>query len=128
MGRTLAYAAKLVPEAADDITSIDEAMRLGYNWKWGPFELIDKVGVDWFVSRLRAENIAVAPILEAAAGRTFYRVEGRQAPISGTGRRLPQSHAAGWRAAAGGSETRGKAGAEERQCGGVGHRRRRAVL
>jgi 3-hydroxyacyl-CoA dehydrogenase len=76
MGRTLAYAAKLVPEAADDITSIDEAMRLGYNWKWGPFELIDKVGVDWFVTRLRAENIAVAPILEKAAGRTFYRVEG----------------------------------------------------
>jgi 3-hydroxyacyl-CoA dehydrogenase len=75
MGRTLAYAAKLVPEAVDDITSIDEAMRLGYNWKWGPFELIDKVGADWFVSRLRAENIAVAPILEKAAGRTFYRVE-----------------------------------------------------
>jgi 3-hydroxyacyl-CoA dehydrogenase len=76
MGRTLAYAAKLVPEAADDITSIDEAMRLGYNWKWGPFELIDKVGTDWFVSRLRAENIAMAPILEKVAGRTFYRVEG----------------------------------------------------
>ena len=76
MGRTLAYAAKLVPEAADDITSIDEAMRLGYNWKWGPFELIDKIGADWFADRLRAENIAVAPILEKAAGRTFYRVEG----------------------------------------------------
>jgi len=76
MGRTLAYAAKLVPEAADDITSIDEAMRLGYNWKWGPFELIDKVGADWFVARLRAANIAVAPVLEQAAGRSFYRVEG----------------------------------------------------
>jgi 3-hydroxyacyl-CoA dehydrogenase len=76
MGRTLAYAAKLVPEAADDITSIDEAMRLGYNWKWGPFELIDKIGADWFAAHLRAENIAVAPILEKAAGRTFYRVEG----------------------------------------------------
>jgi 3-hydroxyacyl-CoA dehydrogenase len=75
MGRTLAYAARLVPEAVDDITGIDEAMRLGYNWKWGPFELIDKIGVDWFVARLRAENIAVAPMLEKAAGRTFYRVE-----------------------------------------------------
>ena len=75
MGRTLAYAARLVPEAADEITAIDEAMRLGYNWKFGPFELIDKVGVDWFVARLRAENIAVAPILEKAASKTFYRVE-----------------------------------------------------
>jgi 3-hydroxyacyl-CoA dehydrogenase len=75
MGRTLAYAAGLLPEAADEIVAIDEAMRLGYNWKFGPFELIDKVGVDWFVSRLRAENMQVAPILEAAAGRTFYRVQ-----------------------------------------------------
>jgi 3-hydroxyacyl-CoA dehydrogenase len=75
MGRTLAYAAGLLPEAADEITAIDEAMRLGYNWKFGPFELIDKAGVDWFIGRLRAENIAVPPILEKAAGRTFYRVE-----------------------------------------------------
>jgi 3-hydroxyacyl-CoA dehydrogenase len=83
MGRTLAYAAKLVPEAADDITSIDEAMRLGYNWKWGPFELIDKIGADWFAAHLRAENIAVAPILEKAAGRTFYRVEGGKCQFLG---------------------------------------------
>jgi 3-hydroxyacyl-CoA dehydrogenase len=76
MGRTLAYAAGLVPEAADEIVSIDEAMRLGYNWKFGPFELIDRAGVDWFIARLRAEKIAVAPILEKAAGRSFYRVEG----------------------------------------------------
>jgi 3-hydroxyacyl-CoA dehydrogenase len=75
MGRTLAYAAGLLPEAADEITAIDEAMRLGYNWKFGPFELIDKAGVDWFIGRLRAENIAVPSILEKATGRTFYRVE-----------------------------------------------------
>src|SRR6202047_4997345 len=35
LGRTLSYAAELVPDAADDITAIDEAMRLGYNWQWG---------------------------------------------------------------------------------------------
>jgi len=75
MGRTLAYAAGLLPEAADDITAIDEAMRLGYNWKFGPFELIDKAGVDWFIGRLRAAKISVAPILQAAAGRSFYRIE-----------------------------------------------------
>ena len=41
LGQTLSYAAALVGDAADDIASIDEAMRLGYNWKFGPFELID---------------------------------------------------------------------------------------
>jgi len=75
MGRTLAYAASLVPEAADEITAIDEAMRLGYNWRFGPFELIDRVGADWFAARLRADGVTVPPILELAAGRSFYRIE-----------------------------------------------------
>jgi 3-hydroxyacyl-CoA dehydrogenase len=75
MGRTLAYAAALVPEAADDVTAIDEAMRLGYNWRFGPFELIDRVGAEWFAARLRADGVPVPPILDQAAGRSFYRVE-----------------------------------------------------
>ncbi len=79
MGHTLGYAAKLVPEAADSILDIDEAMRLGYNWKHGPFELIDQVGADWLAAKLRADGFAVAPILERAAGRSFYRVhEGKR--------------------------------------------------
>ncbi|PPQ39837.1 3-hydroxyacyl-CoA dehydrogenase [Rhodoblastus acidophilus] len=73
--KTLCYAAALVGDAADDIVSIDEAMRLGYAWKWGPFELLDKIGVDWFVEKLHAEGGLVPPILQAAAGKTFYRVE-----------------------------------------------------
>ncbi|HAT34728.1 MAG TPA: 3-hydroxyacyl-CoA dehydrogenase, partial [Rhodospirillaceae bacterium] len=40
--KTLSYAASLVPEIADDIAAVDEAMRLGYNWKFGPFEMIDQ--------------------------------------------------------------------------------------
>jgi 3-hydroxyacyl-CoA dehydrogenase len=78
MGHTLAYAAKLVPEAVDDITSIDEAMRLGYNWKFGPFELIDQVGADWLIARLKQDGVTVSPILEKAAGRSFYRIENGQ--------------------------------------------------
>ncbi len=53
---TLSYAALLAGDAADEIESIDAAMRLGYNWKFGPFELIDKLGVDWFVARLEKEG------------------------------------------------------------------------
>jgi 3-hydroxyacyl-CoA dehydrogenase len=74
MAHTLAYAATLIPEATDEITAIDEAMRLGYNWKWGPFELIDTLGVDWFTAQLRARGVPVPPMLERAAGRSFYRV------------------------------------------------------
>ena len=73
MSRTLAYACALVPEIADDIAAVDAAMRLGYNWRWGPFELIDRIGPAWFRDRLAAEGIAVPP-LQVGAG-SFYRVE-----------------------------------------------------
>ncbi len=63
LSNTLAYSASLIPEIADDIVAIDTAMRLGYNWKYGPFELLDRIGVDWFVDRLIAENRNVPPLL-----------------------------------------------------------------
>ena len=79
MGKTLAYAASVVPEAAGTLVDVDAAMRLGYNWRFGPFELIDKLGTGWFADRLRAEGRAVPKLLEIAAGRAFYRIEaGRQ--------------------------------------------------
>ncbi len=73
LSRTLSYAARLVPEIADDVVAVDEAMRLGYNWKFGPFELIDQLGSQWFADRLRGDGMAVPKILEIAAGRPFYR-------------------------------------------------------
>lgn len=78
MARTLSYAAMLVPEVADDIASIDEAMRLGYAWKSGPFELIDQIGVDWFIARLEKDGLPVPALLRTAAGRSFYRIENGQ--------------------------------------------------
>lgn len=75
LGPTLAYAAGLIGEASDDILAIDTAMKLGYNWKYGPFELIDRIGVADFVARLQAEGREVPAILTTAAGRPFYRVE-----------------------------------------------------
>jgi 3-hydroxyacyl-CoA dehydrogenase len=75
MGLTLAYAALLVGDAADDIASIDEAMRLGYNWSMGPFELIDKVGAKWLAEKLAASGFKVPKLLETAGDRPFYRVE-----------------------------------------------------
>ena len=75
MGRTLAYAASVVPEAAGTLFDVDAAMRLGYNWRLGPFELIDKLGTAWFADRLRRAGMAVPRLLEVAAGRPFYRLE-----------------------------------------------------
>lgn len=75
LGPTLAYAAGLIGEASDDILAIDVAMKLGYNWKYGPFELIDRIGGADFVARLQAEGRDVPAILGVAAGRPFYRVE-----------------------------------------------------
>jgi 3-hydroxyacyl-CoA dehydrogenase len=79
LGQTLAYAAGLVPEATDNINAIDEAMRLGYNWRWGPFELIDRLGADWFASKLEQHGLPVPALLDMARNRSFYRlVDGRR--------------------------------------------------
>lgn len=75
LGPTLSYAASLVPQAANDIVGIDEAMKLGYNWKYGPFELIDKIGAAKLAERLAAEGKAVPEIVKLAGDRGFYRVE-----------------------------------------------------
>ena len=80
---TLSYAAFLVGDAADDIDAIDEAMRLGYNWKFGPFELIDQIGSDTLIKMLEAQKTPVPAILKSAAGRTFYRVENGQRQMLG---------------------------------------------
>ena len=76
LAQTIAYAATLVPEAAGSIADIDAAMRLGYAWKWGPFELADKLGSAWLVERLNAQGLSVPKLLADAAGKSFYRVEG----------------------------------------------------
>jgi 3-hydroxyacyl-CoA dehydrogenase len=83
LSRTLSYAAQLVPEISDDITGIDDAMRLGYNWKFGPFELIDQLGSRWFADRLKADGMEVPKILEIAAGRPFYRTQSGQLQFLG---------------------------------------------
>jgi 3-hydroxyacyl-CoA dehydrogenase len=71
----LGYAAALVPEIADSIADVDAAMRLGYNWKWGPFELIDKLGARWLAEALRAEGRPVPPLLDQVGAGGFYRVQ-----------------------------------------------------
>ena len=73
---TLTYCADLIPEIADDIVAIDNAMQLGYNWRYGPFRLLNRLGVDWFAKRLH-ENCRAVPSL-LTDGQDFYRFESRQ--------------------------------------------------
>jgi 3-hydroxyacyl-CoA dehydrogenase len=81
-GPTLAYAASLVPEIADDIVAVDTAMKLGFGWKWGPFELIDRLGAAWLAQRLGDQ--APALLAKAAGLGGFYRVEGGRRQFLGT--------------------------------------------
>ncbi len=73
---TLGYAAALVPAIAGTVDAVDTAMRLGYAWKWGPFELIDRVGPAWLARALRDAGRPVPPLLERVGEGRFYRVEG----------------------------------------------------
>lgn len=70
---TLVYAAKRIPEIADDVVNIDNAMKWGYNWELGPFELLDAIGVASFVARAERDGIAVPQLLKDV--ETFYRVQ-----------------------------------------------------
>ena len=76
LARTLAYAASLVPEVSDEVVPIDEAMKLGYGWSRGPFEMIDALGAGWFRDLLAAEGVPVPPVLDAAGDAPFYRTGG----------------------------------------------------
>ena len=75
LSNTLCYAAKLVPDVNESLVAIDDAMKLGYNWLQGPFEMIDAIGVDHFISRLQQEGRDIPPFLTTAASKSFYKIE-----------------------------------------------------
>jgi 3-hydroxyacyl-CoA dehydrogenase len=69
------YSANRVPEISDSIVEIDRAMRLGFNWKLGPFELWDDAGVAVTVTRMKKEGHTVAPNVEqllAGGKKSWY--------------------------------------------------------
>ena len=76
LSSVIAYSAALVPEISDDVADVDTAMRLGYNWRDGPFEMADRLGVGWLTDRLGAEGRPIPPMLEAARDGGFYRETG----------------------------------------------------
>ena len=73
--QTLSYCAELAFDICDGIQATDDGMKLGYGWKWGPFELMDRIGPKWIADKLEAEGYAVPALLRAVGDGTFYKVE-----------------------------------------------------
>jgi 3-hydroxyacyl-CoA dehydrogenase len=75
ISETCLYAARRVPEISDSVVDVDRAMRWGFGWELGPFEVMDAIGVKAFAAQLQKEGRALAPVLERllASGRAgFY--------------------------------------------------------
>jgi 3-hydroxyacyl-CoA dehydrogenase len=69
------YSANRIPEISDSIVEIDRAMRLGFNWELGPFELWDAAGVEATIERMKKEDRPIAANVEqllAAGKKTWY--------------------------------------------------------
>jgi len=84
MAQTLAYAAQVAPDIADDVESVDRAMRLGYNWQYGPFELIDRIGAQHLGRMLEALGKPVPELLRHG-GPLYQVVDGRLHGLAFTG-------------------------------------------
>ncbi len=83
LSNVIGYSAALVPEIADSVADVDAAMRLGYAWKRGPFELADRLGPAYVAGRLRAEGRDVPALLDTVGDGTFYRVEDGRLQVFG---------------------------------------------
>lgn len=92
-------AAERIGEAANDAPSVDQAMRAGFNWELGPFEMWDAAGVRLTAERMRAMNIpltraheALLATASASAPVSWYSPDGPQcfSPVTGAWQTIPR--------------------------------------
>ncbi|MFD1205190.1 MULTISPECIES: 3-hydroxyacyl-CoA dehydrogenase NAD-binding domain-containing protein [Sporosarcina] len=75
---TLRYSAQLTGEIADDIVAIDNAMKWGFGWQQGPFEIWDAIGVAKSVEKMKEEGSQIPAFVETMLSKgieSFYREE-----------------------------------------------------
>jgi 3-hydroxyacyl-CoA dehydrogenase len=75
------YSAATVGEAADNVAAIDQAMRAGFNWEMGPFELWDAAGFRTTAAKMQAMGIELHPhalALLESGNESWYRKNGRE--------------------------------------------------
>lgn len=77
---TLVYSAQLLGEIADDIVAIDNAMKWGFGWAQGPFEIWDAIGVKESVEKMKAEGFEipsfVTSLLEQGNENFYSEIDG----------------------------------------------------
>jgi len=71
LGRVLAYAAALLPDVTESPQDIDDAMKMGFNWIRGPFEMIDALGAQTVAALAKDAGADVPPALHDP--QPFYR-------------------------------------------------------
>ena len=69
--KTLLYSAEKIPEVSDDIVNIDRAMKWGYNWELGPFEVWDAIGLKSSLKRMEKEGVKITPFVDKLLGKGF---------------------------------------------------------
>src|SRR5712672_1344732 len=75
ISETCLYAARRVPEISESVVDVDRAMRWGFGWELGPFEVMDAIGVKAFAEHVQKEGRALLGSIETllASGRSgFY--------------------------------------------------------
>jgi 3-hydroxyacyl-CoA dehydrogenase len=90
------YSANRIPEISDTVVEIDRAMKLGFNWELGPFELWDAAGVEATVARMKKEGKPVAANVEkllASGKKTWYEDE----PQTASGRKYWEVQTGNWK-------------------------------
>ena len=77
LGRVLSYAAHLIPDVTNTPQDIDDAMKMGFNWIRGPFEMIDALGADTVADLARGAGADVPMALQASIEQgPFYVAQG----------------------------------------------------
>ncbi len=61
---TLVYSAKRIPEIANEVYEVDNAMKWGFGWEIGPFQIIEGLGIEKFSNILEEEGIKKPPLIE----------------------------------------------------------------
>ena len=101
ISETCLYAARRVPEISDRVEDVDRAMRWGFGWELGPFEIVDTLGVPAFAAQIKKEGRAVAPVIEKidwpAAGHLFIRSEKGEASVFEPTGEIKKVGRAAWR-------------------------------
>ncbi len=73
-----AYVANRVPEITEDLYKIDDAMKAGFGWENGPFEIWDAIGVEKGIELMKAENLEPATWVTemlASGNKSFYTIK-----------------------------------------------------